>query len=77
MHKDLIGEFESYPTAKEMWDQLRLKYGGTIATRLHALMLRFNQYMMDPKHSMSEHLRVMSSLIKEMRATGHDLIDEQ
>lgn len=60
-----------------MWDGLRLKYGGITASWLHALMLTFNQYMMDPKHSMYEHLRVMSSLIREMRAAGHDLADEQ
>jgi uncharacterized protein VirK/YbjX len=25
MHDDLIGEFENFPTAKDMWEQLRLK----------------------------------------------------
>lgn len=60
-----------------MWDQLRLKYDGTTAKRLRALMLRFNQYMMDPKHTMTEHLRVMSVMIREMKATIYNLIDEQ
>jgi len=27
MHDDLIDEFEIYPTAKEMWDNIRLRYG--------------------------------------------------
>jgi len=27
MHDDLIDEFEIYPTAKEMWDKIRLRYG--------------------------------------------------
>ena len=26
-HDDLIDEFEIYPTAKEMWDNIRLRYG--------------------------------------------------
>lgn len=60
-----------------MWDQLRLKYDGTTAKRLRALMLRFNQYMMDPKHTMTEHLRVMSVMIREMKATIYNLTDEQ
>jgi len=34
MHNDLIGEFEVYPTAKGMWEALKLKFGGTSATRL-------------------------------------------
>ncbi|CAL5356408.1 unnamed protein product [Camellia sinensis] len=77
MHDDLIGEFEQFSTAKEMWDQLRLKYGGTTAARLRALTLKFNQYVMDPKHTMAEHLKVMSAIIKEMKAADNDLTDEQ
>ena len=37
MHDDLIGEFENYPTAKEMWDNIRLRYGQASKTRLYAL----------------------------------------
>jgi len=37
MHDDLIDEFEIYPTAKEMWDKIRLRYGQTLETRLCAL----------------------------------------
>lgn len=77
MHDDLLGEFENFTTAKEMWDRLHLKYGGTSATRLRALTLRFNQYVMDPKHTMAEHLRVMSTMIREMKADGNNLTDEQ
>ncbi|KAF7116718.1 hypothetical protein RHSIM_RhsimUnG0017000 [Rhododendron simsii] len=32
---------------------------------------------MDPKHTMAEHLRVMSAMILEMRSAGNDLTDEQ
>ena len=34
MHNDLIGEFENYPNAQEMWNQLKIASGGTSATRL-------------------------------------------
>ena len=42
MHNDLIGEFEVYPTAQGMWEALKLKYGGTSATRLRGLTMRFD-----------------------------------
>ena len=34
MHDDLIDEFELYPTAKEMWDNIRLRYDQTSEARL-------------------------------------------
>ena len=36
IHNDLIGEFEQYTTAQDMWKALKLRYGGTSATRLLA-----------------------------------------
>ena len=32
---------------------------------------------MDSKHSMAEHLRTMSALIRHLKATGNNLFDEQ
>jgi len=37
MYDDLLNEFENYPTAKEMWDNIRLRYGQASKTRLYAL----------------------------------------
>ena len=34
MHDDLLDEFELYPTAKELWDNIRLRYGQTSEARL-------------------------------------------
>ncbi|KAL0413900.1 UNVERIFIED_CONTAM: hypothetical protein Sradi_1591700 [Sesamum radiatum] len=42
MHDNLIREYEKYPTAKELWEVLKVAYGSTSATRLRALTLRFN-----------------------------------
>ena len=77
MHNDLIGEFEDYPNAQEMWNQLKIAYEGTSATRLRALTLKFEQYIMDSKHSMAEHLRTMFALIRDLKAVGNNLFDEQ
>ena len=77
MHNDLVGEFENYPNAQEMWNQLKITYGGTSATRLQALTLKFEQYVMDSKHSIAEHLRTMSALICDLKAAGNNLSDEQ
>ncbi|KAL0307268.1 UNVERIFIED_CONTAM: hypothetical protein Sradi_6144100 [Sesamum radiatum] len=51
MHDNLIREYEKYPMAKELWEVLKVAYGSISATRLTALALRFNQYVLDPKHS--------------------------
>jgi hypothetical protein len=76
MHDDLIGEFETYQTARAMWDQLKLRFGGTTATRLRAMNLKFDQYKLDPKHTMTEHLRAMSAMIRQLKAAGVNITDE-
>jgi hypothetical protein len=37
-----------------------------ITTRLWALIFKFNQYMMNSKHSMVEPISVMSAMIKKL-----------
>uniref|UniRef100_A0A2N9GLJ0 Integrase catalytic domain-containing protein n=1 Tax=Fagus sylvatica TaxID=28930 RepID=A0A2N9GLJ0_FAGSY len=65
MHDDLIGEYETFQNAKDMWDQLKFDFGGTSTTRLRSLVLKFEVYRKDPKHTMTEHLRMMSGMIPE------------
>ncbi|KAL0404158.1 UNVERIFIED_CONTAM: hypothetical protein Sradi_2056600 [Sesamum radiatum] len=77
MHDNLIREYEKYPTAKELWEVLKVAYGSTSATRLRALTLRFNQYVLDPKHSMIQHLDVVKDMIRELQNAGCELSDEQ
>ncbi|KAG5524057.1 hypothetical protein RHGRI_030902 [Rhododendron griersonianum] len=60
-----------------MWNQLKIAFGGTTATRLRALTLKFDSYKMNPQHSMPEHLRVMSAMIRDLRSAGNVLTDEQ
>ena len=77
MHDDLIGEYEAFQNVKDMWDQLKFDFGGTSTTRLRSLVLKFEVYYKDPKHTMTEHLRMMSGMIRDLRAAGNVLSDEQ
>ncbi|KAL6290046.1 hypothetical protein ACE6H2_007556 [Prunus campanulata] len=77
MHNDLIGGYESYPTAKALWNQLKFDFGGTSTTRLRNLVLKFEVYRKNPKHTIHEHLRVLSSMIRDLKAAGNTLTDEQ
>ena len=52
MHNVLIGAFEEHQTAQEMWKALKLKYGGTSATRLRGLTMKFDSYKMRTEHNM-------------------------
>ena len=63
MHNDLIGAFKDCKTAREMWNALKLKFGGTSATRLHALTLKFDSHKMCPNGSMKQPLTQISSMI--------------
>jgi transposase InsO family protein len=77
MHDDLIGEYEIFQNAKDMWDQLKFDFSGTSTTRLRSLVLKFEVYRKDPKHTMTEHLRMMSGMIRDLKAAGNVLTDEQ
>ena len=52
MHNNLIGEFEQYTIAQDMWKALKLRYGGTSSTRLHDLTMKFDSYKMHSEHMM-------------------------
>jgi hypothetical protein len=77
MHNDLIGDFEEYPTAQELWKALKVQYGRTSATSLRGLTMKFDSYKMRSKHTMKQHLRAMSTMICELKTVGNNLIDEQ
>ena len=76
MHNDLIGEFEEYPTAQELWKALKIRYGRTSATRLRGLTMKFDSYKMRSEHTMKQHLRAMSTMIRELKTAGNNLTDE-
>ena len=77
MHNDLLNEFEQYTTASEMWQTLTNKYGVVSSTKLRELNIKFNTYKKKTHHSIKQHLRTMSTMHRELRAAGINLIDEQ
>jgi 1,2-phenylacetyl-CoA epoxidase catalytic subunit len=77
MHNDLIGEFESYGIAQDMWITLKAKFGRTTVTRLRMLTLKFDTFRMQCGDSMQEHLRKMLAMVRELKAAGNNLSNEQ
>ena len=77
MNDDLLAKYHNYSDTKELWDQLKFSFGGTSTTRLRSLVLKFKVYRKDPKHLMTEHLRVMSSIIQDLNVVGNAITDEQ
>uniref|UniRef100_A0A2N9GY51 Uncharacterized protein n=1 Tax=Fagus sylvatica TaxID=28930 RepID=A0A2N9GY51_FAGSY len=77
MYDDLIGEYETFQNAKGMWDQLKFDFGGTSTARLRSLVLKFKVYRKDPKHTMTEHLRMMFGMIRDLKVARNVLTDEQ
>ncbi|CAO2830762.1 unnamed protein product [Amaranthus hypochondriacus] len=73
MHDDLIGQFEVYPTAKDMWDNLKDTFGKTSATRLRTLHLSWLQYKIDSSRSVPEHIRAMSAMLRDLGAGGIEI----
>ncbi|KAK2990476.1 hypothetical protein RJ640_008935 [Escallonia rubra] len=55
--------FDELPTCKALCDQLKFSFGGTSTMRLRSLVIKFEEYTKDPKHTMNGHLRVMSDMI--------------
>ncbi|XP_073309909.1 uncharacterized protein [Primulina huaijiensis] len=74
---DLIHECEQHLTAHDIWVYLREKYGGTTVTRLRQLTTKFDTYKKLVDHSIKQHLRTMSNMIRELTSAGHILSDEQ
>ncbi|KAK4431023.1 hypothetical protein Salat_0864300 [Sesamum alatum] len=77
MQDNLIREYEKYSTAKELCEVLKVVYSSTSTTRLRALTLKFNQYVLDLKHLMIQHLDVMKDMIRELQNAGTELSNEQ
>ena len=71
------GVVENFPISMVMWEQLKFTFSGTSITRFRSLVLKFETDRKDPKVSMTELLRGMSSMIRDLNAAGHILTDEQ
>ena len=77
MVDDLAFEYESYLTAHAVWVALKEKYNGVSLSKLRQLTIKFDSYKKHLNVSMVQHLREMSSMIRELRTVSLELTDEQ
>ena len=77
MINELMLHFENNLSTMAVCDVLKIKFGGTITTRLRQLTLKFDTYKKQSNHTMRQDLIVMSNMISELKGTGHELTDEQ
>ena len=77
MQDHLMCEYKKYETTQEMWLALKDKFGGTSTTKLRRIMIKFDSYRKRPNHTMRQHLKEMSNMVRELQSVGHVLTDEQ
>ena len=77
MDDTVMCKFEQYDTAHVMWMAVKDNFGGTSATKLRKLTIKFDTYKKRPNHTMTQHLREMSNMVRELKLAGHKFIDEQ
>jgi len=77
MQDDLLGKFECFSTAKDIWVQVKIRFRQTSATRLRTLQLKWMQYIIDSSHSISGHLRTMSAMVRDLKAVGPEVSEEE
>ena len=77
MHDDLLGEFESCPTAKDMWDFLRIRFGQTSARRLRTLRLKWMQFQLDAGRPLTEQLRTLSGIVLDLKTARQDIPEDE
>ena len=77
MADDLAYEYKDYDTTYELWKSLNEKFGGTTVAKLKQLTIKFDKNKMPPNHTVKQHLREMSKMIREFCSAGHILTEEQ
>ena len=77
MTDDLAYEYKDYDTTYELWKSLNEKFGGTTVAKLRRLTIKFDTYKMPPNHTVKQHLREMTKMIREFGSTGHILTEKK
>ena len=77
MHDDLLGEFECCPTAKDMWDRLKIRFRQTLTTRLPTLRLKWMQFQLKVGRPMTEQLQTLSGIVQDPKAAGLDILEDK
>ena len=67
MQNDLMCEFEEFETTYSFWIALKDKFGGTSATKLRRLTIKFDTYKKRSNTTMRQHLREMGNLILKFK----------
>ncbi|OAY74901.1 hypothetical protein ACMD2_24922 [Ananas comosus] len=62
MQNDLLCECEQCPTAYDMWEALKAKFGVISTTRLRSLTMRFDSYKKRADQTMKQHMHLQSFL---------------
>lgn len=73
MRNDLIKQFEIHKTAKEMWAAVKKAFGKLDASRIRALTMTFETYKIPIGDSMTDHLRKMGTMIRDLEEAGSPL----
>jgi len=77
MRDDLLGVFERFHTAKDIWIQLKVRFGKTSAIRLRTLQLKWMQYTIDSSRSTSKYLRTISAMVRDLKAARQEVYEEE
>ena len=77
MHDNLLGEFKCCPIAKDMWDQLKIQFSQTSATRLRTLRLKWMKFKLGVGRPMIEQLRTISGTVRDLKTAGQDVPQEE
>ena len=77
MHDDLTGEFENYSTAKEMWENIHFRYDQTSDTTLRALHPNWMTYTIGLSRSITEHVRTLQAMLRDLKAAGVDISERE
>jgi len=64
MQNDIMVELSHYQTTNATWEALEANFGAIYATRLHGLSLHFDTYQKYANHTMNQHLKVISNIIR-------------
>ena len=77
MHDDLFREFDGCPTAKDMWDSLKIRFDQTSAIRLRILRLKQMQFQLDAGRPMTEQLWTLSGIVCYLKAASQDIPEDE
>jgi len=77
MQDNILGEFERFSIAKDIWARVKIRFGQTFAARLRTLQLKWMQHIIDSSCTTFEHLQATSAVVRDLKGTGQDVFEEE